>query len=298
MSRLAVRAAAKVNLHLEVLGTRRDGFHELRTLLQSIDLADELSAERAADGELELTVRPCTAAPRGDDNLVAAAARALWQATGRRDGARLELVKRIPTGAGLGGGSADAAAALVLLDRLWRLELGPDSLLELAAGIGSDVPFFLLGGLVLGVGRGAEVYPLPDLPPCGVVLVTPHVQVSTAEVYRRLDADGDWRAVDPTVYAYAAGVTGEVPWSRLRNDLEPVVAEGWPEVDEALARLRDLGESVRCAVTGSGSAVFALFERPGLATAAAESLTGGWRVHVGRTLARERARLVVEEIPA
>ncbi len=298
MSRLAIRAPAKINLHLEVLGRRPDGFHELRTLLQSIDLADELFAELAPDNELALSVRPREVAPDGDDNLVMRAARALWQASQRQPGARLELVKRVPAGAGLGGGSADAAAALVLLDRLWRLELGLERLLELAAGIGSDVPFFLLGGLALGVGRGSEVYPLPDLATLGLVLLTPRLAVPTPEVYRRLDAPGEWRPADPTVYAYVAGILGEPPWSRLRNDLEPVVVRDWPEVGEALDRLGSLCETVRCAVTGSGSAVYALFERPGAATAAAESLTGGWRVHVGRTLGRDRARLAVEEIPS
>jgi 4-diphosphocytidyl-2-C-methyl-D-erythritol kinase len=298
MSRLRVRAPAKINLHLEVLGRRPDGFHELRTLLQSIDLADDLTAEPAPDGELMLQVRPQEAAPAGDDNLVTAAARVLWAASGRKPGASLSLVKRIPTGAGLGGGSADAAAALVLLDRLWRLELGLERLLELAAGIGSDVPFFLVGGLALGVGRGSEVYPLPDPATLGLVLLTPRLAAPTPEVYRRLDAPSEWRPADPTVYAYAAGLIGEPPWSRLRNDLEPVVLEGWPEVGEALETLGSLGDTVRCAVTGSGSAVYALFERPGSATAAAESLAGGWRVHVGRTLGRDRARLAVEEIPS
>ncbi len=292
VSALAVTAPAKLNLHLQVLGRRADGFHEVRTLLQSIDLADELVAEPARAGLLELVVEPAGLVGAGQDNLVLRAARSLQEAVGVTPGARLTLRKRIPVGGGLGGGSADAAAALLLLDRLWGLALSPAQLLSLAAGLGSDVPFFLLGGLALGVGRGEELYPLPDLPALGVVVLAPPVEVATAEVYARLAARLTWNRPESTLYAFTVGLGGFPGWSDLYNDLEPVVVEGWPEVAEGLARLRDAG-GLHAAVTGSGAAAYAVFESPAAAAAAAGILPGPWRLHAGRLLSRGAARLTV-----
>ncbi len=286
-------AAAKINLHLEIIGRRPDGFHELRTVLSSIDLRDELWGEPAADGMLELVVEPDGAAPAGPENLVLRAAEALRAAAGTVAGARLGLVKRIPAGAGLGGGSADAAAALVLLERLWGLDLEPERLWDLAAGLGSDVPFFLSGGLALGVGRGEEILPLPDLEePLHLAVAWPGVEVSTPEVYRRLQAPLTWRRPEVTVkVAAAAGkVPGDLQW--MRNDLEPVVLAGWPQV-AAIREAMMATENGAVRITGSGGAVFGVFrsrreaeEAAGRAVAA-----GAATVHVGRTLRREDARI-------
>ena len=292
MTRLSVRAPAKINLHLEVLGRRHDGFHELRTLYQSIDLCDELTAEPAPEGVLELAVRPRGAAPYGDDNLVIMAARSLQQAAGRSFGARLELDKAIPAGGGLGGGSADAAAALVLLNELWGTGFGRGQLVPIAARLGSDVPFFLHGGLALGVGRGEEVYPLADLTPLHVVVGLPETAVSTPGVFRRLECELTWRAPDSNVYAFTAGWDPRPPWEALRNDLQPVVIAGWPEVAGALAELAR-HRPLLAAVTGSGSSVFAIFSDRGAAQEAAVAAGRILRIHLGTTLERSAARLNV-----
>jgi len=287
-----VRVPAKINLHLEILGRRDDGYHELRTLLQSVDLYDDLSGEATGDGGIRLSVEPAGAAPEGDDNLVVAAARRLAEATGCRSGAALWLRKRIPSGAGLGGGSADAAAALLLLADLWSLPRDPALLLPVASQLGADVPFFMVGGLALGVGRGDEVVALPDLPELGVVIVVPPVAVATAEVYRRLEAPSRWRRPTGAVYSMASGLVRQPCWHELRNDLEPIVVRGWPEVAAALDAL-DRDGALRAGVTGSGSAVFGLYPAAARARDAASRLGNRWRVHVGVTVARPVAGLEV-----
>ncbi len=292
---LAVTAPAKLNLHLQVLGKRPDGFHEVRTLLQSLDLADELVAESAPAGTLELKVEPAGSVGAGPDNLVLRAARSLLAAAGSTAGARLTLRKQIPVGGGLGGGSADAAAALVLLDQLWELDRSPAELLRLAAGLGSDVPFFLVSGLALGVGRGEELIPLGDLPELGVVVLAPAVEVPTAAVYGRIESGLTWNAPDPNLTPFTAGLGRFPAWHDLYNDLEPVVVEGWPQVAAALDQLRGVG-AYRAAVTGSGAAVYAVFESPAAAKNAAKTLVGSWRLHVGRILTREAARLTVRTV--
>ncbi len=287
-----VRVPAKLNLHLEILGRRDDGYHELRTLLQTVDLYDELSGEATGDGAVRLSVEPPGAAPEGEDNLVVAAARRLADATGCRRGATLGLRKRIPSGAGLGGGSADAAAALVLLAELWGLPRDPALILPLAAQLGADVPFFLVGGLALGVGRGDEVVALADLPELAVVVAVPPVAVATASVYRRLEAPAPWRRPSGAVYSVASGLVRQPSWRELRNDLEPVVVRGWPEVAAALAAL-DRDAALRVGVTGSGSAVFGLYPTGSRARDAASRLGPGYRVHVGVTVGRPAAGLEV-----
>lgn len=186
MTRLNVyRPHAKINLGLEVLGVRPDGFHDVRTVLQTVALCDTLEVHPAPS---EVTLR-CSdpALPAGEGNLVVKAARLLQAEFGIRAGARLELAKRIPSQAGLGGGSSDAAVALLALARLWKVDVDQDRLTELAARLGSDVPFFLVGGTALGVGRGEEVYPLPDAPGAHLVLAWGPSGMPTAEAYRLVD---------------------------------------------------------------------------------------------------------------
>ncbi len=285
---LIVRVPAKINLHLEVVGRRSDGYHELRTLFQSVDLRDTLWGWPAEEGRLDLEIEPEGSVGSGSDNLIVRAARALWREIGRRPGARLKLEKRIPVGGGMGGGSADAAGALILLDRLWSLDLLPSDLCRLAAELGSDVPFFLHGGLGFGVGRGEEVLPLDDLPPFGVLLLVPPVEVSTAEVFSRLQP-GPWKRQDDRVYAGITDGTPAIEWSAAFNDLERVVCEGWPLVGEALECVKRLGP-VFSTVSGSGATVFGVFDSVDMAAQAAVGLEGQWRIEVVRMLGRTGAR--------
>ena len=169
----------------------------------------------------------------------------------------------------------------------------PEVLHGLAATLGSDVPFFLRGGLALGVGRGDEVYPLPDLPcPLHVVVAAPPVEVPTAEVYGRLGRELTWRSREASVYAFTAGLVGEPCWEKFRNDLQPVVLEGWEVVANVVHTLRAC-RPLMTAVTGSGAAAFALFREYAEAARAATAVGSGCRVHLGHTLVRCSALLEV-----
>lgn len=254
--RLQVRAPAKINLDLRVLRRRPDGFHEVTTILQSVALHDTLSIT-ARRGPL--TVRSAAAAvPRDRDNLVWTAAAALWRALGRSGdpaGAAVVVRKRIPSAAGLGGASSDAASALRGLRSWWAPSVSRRLLEDVAARVGSDVPFFLRGGTVRAAGRGERLRRLPALERRWVVLAAPGFGVSTADAYRWWDLDGP----EP-------GAGGPVPapggWrrdpGRLRNDLEAPVARRHPEIGALAACLRSAG-ALHGALTGSGSVVFGLF---------------------------------------
>lgn len=285
LMRLTVRAHAKVNLDLRILGTRPDGYHELRTVFQSIELHDTLvCAERP--GPFSLKSRSA-AIPLDHTNLVWIAAASLWKALGRAGeptDTQVTLDKVIPLQAGLGGGSADAAAALLAFARLWGG--APLTLLrEIATGIGADVPFFLSGGTALGLGRGEEIYPLVDLPPHWIVVVQPAYGVSTAEAYTWYDEDR------------VAGVKEQrelqvlpVPWpsraAQMINDLEPPVVRRHPEITDIKARLKE-GGAVASAMSGSGSAVFGLFRtRPAAVRMLRPLAKGGAKTVLTRTLTR------------
>ena len=295
---LIVEARAKINLHLRILGSRDDGYHEVQTLMQTIDLADELRAVRAPTGVLELRVQPDGAVPQGDDNLVFQAADALRKRAGVAAGARIELVKKIPVGAGLGGGSSDAAATLVMLDTLWGLGVEPDVLEDIAAQLGSDVPFFLTGGLALATGRGEIVRPLSDLADCAVLVCLPAIAASTREVYGRFPDSPGLTSVSPetTVVRLAAALErpadGTPPWHRLKNDLEPLVVELWPEVGRVVDALKST-RPLHAALTGSGAAVFALFSDLDVAREAAVGLEDHWNVYITSTIGRAKGRPMV-----
>src|SRR3954470_2317859 len=284
--KLTVRAHAKVNLDLRVLGVRTDGYHELRTVFQAIELHDTLVC---SDRPGPFTLKCRTAGvPLDAGNLVWKAAAALWTALGRAGGIRdttITIEKKIPVEAGLGGGSADAAAALMGLARLWGGV--PMTLLRDVGGtIGADVPFFLSGGTALGLGRGEEIYPLVDLPPHFVVIVRPPFGVSTAEAYGWYDEDR------------ASGQRDEnrefqqlpVPWpsraAQMVNDLEPAVMRRHQEIGPLKQLLRDAGATA-AAMSGSGSAVFGLFRGRQAAEKAVKPLSrNGARALVTRTVSR------------
>ncbi|MDQ3346707.1 MAG: 4-(cytidine 5'-diphospho)-2-C-methyl-D-erythritol kinase [Acidobacteriota bacterium] len=284
-TRLMARAHAKVNLDLRVLGTRADGFHELRTVFQTIELHDTLTCIEQP-GPFALRCRT-PGIPLDDSNLVWRAGASLWRALGRDGEPRdttVAIEKVIPMQTGLGGGSADAAAALMGLGRLWGGV--PLTLLrEVASGIGSDVAFFLSGGTALGLGRGEEIYPLVDLPPHWIVVVRPAFGVSTAEAYAWYDEDRTAGLKEPRELQFLP-----VPWpsraAQMINDLEPPVVRRHPEITALKASLKEAG-ALAAAMSGSGSAVFGLFRsRPAAARCLKPLSKGGARVFLTRTLTR------------
>jgi 4-diphosphocytidyl-2-C-methyl-D-erythritol kinase len=283
--KLTTRAHAKVNLDLRVLGTRSDGFHELRTVFQTIELHDTLTfTDRRGPFAVKCRM---PAVPLDDTNLVWRAAAALWQALGRAGDpcdVMVTLEKIIPLQAGLGGGSADAAAALVGLARWWGGV--PLTLLrEVASGIGADVAFFLSGGTALGLGRGEEIYPLVDLPPHWIVIVHPPFGVSTAEAYAWYDDDRTAGLKETRELQILP-----VPWptraAQMINDLEPPVVRRHPEISAIKVSLREAG-AVASAMSGSGSAVFGLFRSRAAADRCVRPLSkAGNRAILTRTLTR------------
>ncbi len=265
--RQVFKAFAKVNLGLEVLGRRADGYHDVRTVLQTIGLADTLEVFPAREGIAFTCSDPSL--PTGEDNLVVKAARLVQREFGVRAGARLSLTKRIPSQAGLGGGSSDAAVALLATARLWKVEPDRQRLLKLAAGLGSDVPFFLCGGTALGVGRGEEVYPLPDGPSAHLVVAWPSCGMSTAVAYQLLEN----RLTAPREPHTIQTIVGDVVRGRLSerhlfNRFEEVAAlsETAREAEAVRRTLFAVG-ATRALMAGSGSAWVGFF--PGRAAALA-----------------------------
>lgn len=257
---------AKINLRLEVLRRRADGFHELRTVFQTIDLADEIDLLPGAPG-VALEVAEGASLPADESNLAWRAAAAFLTRWGRAgEGVRIRLRKRIPIGGGLGGGSSNAATVLAGMALLLGRHPGLERLSEVAAELGSDVPFFLHGGTALGTGRGELIQPLPDPdgPALEAWLAVPPVAVSTARVFAAHRV-----AVAPpdTVFGTAASASEEEtaplvppPWRALlgRNDLEPTCLALYPQVRAVYNRLSESG-AVAVRLSGSGSTIFALF---------------------------------------
>jgi 4-diphosphocytidyl-2-C-methyl-D-erythritol kinase len=282
---VTVRAFAKINLDLRILGLLSDGYHDVRTVLQSVRLHDTLTFTPTGGA----FVIDCDApgVPLNGRNLVWRAAalldRAARRGAGTPAGVHVALTKRIPAEAGLGGGSSDAAATLLALTRLWRLDVDLPSLLRLGASLGADVPFFLAGGTALGTGRGDDISPLTEPPRASVVIVKPPFGVSTPDAYRWCDEDGPprlsrrTRRLPSSWPAWAADV---------RNDLEAPVARRHPPIRRIVRTLGALGAHY-AAMSGSGSAVFGLFEDPAAALAAHAALVRrGWKAWATETVSR------------
>jgi 4-diphosphocytidyl-2-C-methyl-D-erythritol kinase len=282
-----VRAFAKINRSLRVVATRADGYHELRTIYQSIALHDTLTF-RSIRGPFELTCDD-PQCPTDDTNLVARAAAQMWNASGRGGAPRgiaIHLRKRIPMQAGLGGGSSDAAAALRVLAKRWRVT---DSQLRAAAvTLGADVPYFLEGGTMLGLERGDLLFPLHEPKAAWVVLAVPGFGVSTKEAFGWFDAASRSRGVvsphqpSPSLERAYQGIAAE-----MVNDLEAPVAERHPEVSRIISALRRAG-ATQAAMSGSGSAVFGLFSDRSAAAEALKRLpAGAFLTRSTRTLNRQ-----------
>ena len=284
---VTIRAHAKINLDLRVLGTRPDGYHELRTVFQSIALHDLVDCI-PRPGPLAIE---CDAAgvPLDQSNLVWRAASALWRALRRTGPVRdvlIRLHKRIPIQGGLGGGSADAAATMLALAKVWRVPVRPNQLVDLATTIGSDVAFFLSGGgTALGLGRGDEIYPLTDMPRHWIVLLVPGFGVSSSDAYEWYDAERDSGLAALREAQYVPG-----PWpsraAQMINDLEAPIARHHLEIDQMKLALRRSG-ALAAAMSGSGSTVFGLFQKRREAVDAVARLSGpGWRVLLTESLGR------------
>jgi 4-diphosphocytidyl-2-C-methyl-D-erythritol kinase len=259
LAKLRVRSLAKINLDLRVLNKRTDGYHDLRTIFQTVSLADsiEISYRR---GSTEININSNLNIP---DNLIVKAADSVLEATGVTGRLGFVLKKRVPLGGGLGGGSSNAAAVLLALPVLLRKRLRLGKLMELAASLGSDVPFFLLGGTAAGLGRGTELYPLPDLPNFPALLITPGLHVSTADAYRALD-----RKLTADVPSGIINDFQSVAWSiaearteaslSVENDFESVVFRQHPQLKSIKGKLLKLGARPAL-MSGSGSTIFGIF---------------------------------------
>lgn len=281
---LAVRCPAKINWMLRVLARRADGYHELDTVFQAVDLWDTVE------------IRPAQALTLGCDdpalptdarNLVLRAAERLRQRGRTASGAALYLRKAIPVGAGLGGGSSDAAGALLLCNRFWKLGLRPAELQPLAAELGADVPFFLSGGTARGTGRGDLIEPLEACESPPILLGCPPFGISTKEVFERLPP-----RLTPVENGVSLSAFSPHKWPEekdfgsLVNDLEPLVYEGWPELKNFRDALLEAGAS-GALLSGSGSTVYGVFPDERRLDEARRRLRGefvGWRLVATRAV--------------
>src|SRR5712664_1900025 len=296
MPEVRIPAFAKINLRLEILGKRADGFHQLRTIFQSISLKDELRLKSTRKPGIELRVagNDVLSGEPMKKNLVYRAVDALRRELKMKDGVAIELRKTIPAGRGLGGGSSDAAAALLGALRLARRKLPAARLIELAASLGADVPFFLLGGRALGVNKGDEIYPLQDIPKQHLLVVSPkEIHVPTPDAYRWLKAKPlrlTKSAANHKLFEFCA-LCWSAQGSGLSNDFERPVFRRHPRLDRIKQELLQRG-AAEASLAGSGSAVFGVFPNPAMARRAAVGFPHD-QTFVCETVSRDRyARLM------
>lgn len=275
-------APAKINLALDVLGLRYDYYHDVETVLHSVNLSDSIYIEEAPE-----TVFSCNDVdlPCGPGNLAYDALMLIKKYTGIRSGVRLHLLKRVPSGAGLGGGSADAAAVLRGLNRFWNLRLQRSELYWLAKQLGADVPFCLYGGAAFATGRGDVLEELPTLPESWIVIVKPVLSISTAKAYELVDERKHHRPVDVIGVrnAVSAG-NADMVWRRMGNVFEEPLFTVYPE----LRRIKETFERMRCPVlmSGSGSAFFVIVPKArdgGYIVDKMKEQEPGWKVLITKT---------------
>lgn len=281
-------AFAKINLGLRVLGRRPDGYHELRTVFQTITLHDELTFSARNDERIELVCAQPDI-PTDESNLVHRAAVALRARYRLRTGARIELRKRIPAGGGLGGGSTDAAVALLGLAHLWQVNTTGPELAALGAQLGADVPFFFTGGMALGTGRGTEISPLAERAKLCLLVVTPGVKIATADAYKALSAPALTKPNHPVKLPISRmeAIAARALADELINDFAPVIFRLEPEIARACAALLQAGARA-AALSGSGASVYGIFDsqQEQLRAQAALQDESSWQVFPCATLAR------------
>jgi 4-diphosphocytidyl-2-C-methyl-D-erythritol kinase len=304
MREIRIPAFAKINLRLDILGKRPDNYHELRTIFQTISLHDELRLRASKNSAISLTIQGNNTLSLEPvrKNLVYAAVDALRREIGIRSGVEIGLRKNIPAGRGLGGGSSDAAAALRGYLRLTRSTIPDGKLIEIAASLGADVPFFLFGGRALGIGRGDEIYPLPEIPRLTLLLVSPHdVHVPTPDAYRWLRASALtknraasklWKFCSLCWSLPAVAGAREIG---LSNDFEGPVFQRHPRLAGIKRALLQRG-ATEASLAGSGSAVFGVFPSPALARRAAVGFQDE-QTFVCESISRDRYLRKVQSAP-
>ncbi len=281
---------AKINLLLSILGKRDDGFHELFTVFQTVSLHDSLTFEMSNGLTLTSNLKYL---PTDERNLVIRAAKLLRQRFDINKGATVHLEKRIPSPGGLGGGSSNAAVALIGLKRLWQIDCDENDLNAIAAGLGSDVPFFLCGGTAMGIGRGELIEPLSDLAEQFVLIITPRVRVSTREAFKRIEAATlTNEALEHILRVCRLEAKSlDLHHSALKNDFEKSVFSAFPEIERVKMTLLELG-AVNAAMSGSGASIFAIFDKEETWQAAQEALDReiNWRKFAVSTVSRSAYR--------
>ncbi len=268
------------------MGQRSDGYHEIRTVYQSVALHDRLEISLRQPGHGVVVHCDDPQIPSGRRNSVYEACE-LWRKARRwRGGIQVRLAKRIPAGSGLGGGSSDAAVTILGLERLTGDRLGPAARFKLASRLGSDVPLFFRGGRILGRDRGQRLYPLGDLPPRKCLIIFPGFAVSTAEAYREADRMLTKNRRGHSMDKFGAWSQFSLDkWGPAENDFEQVVFARWPELARLKAQLIRAGAEI-ASLTGSGSAVYAIFASARQLARASKLIPRGWQTFRTRTLPR------------
>lgn len=275
-------APAKINLFLHVIGRRPDGFHELQTVFQFLDFADQLSFDVRDDAEIKLEGDHCGVSP--EQNLVYKAAKRLQAFSGCQQGATITINKYLPSGAGIGGGSSDAATTLMGLNHLWRCHLSEGQLADIGAALGADVPVFVRGRSAFAEGIGERLQPL-DLPEPAYLLLKPATNISTAEIFSHEELT---RTTSPIkIAAFLSGAT------RTRNDCLPIVEKLYPEIGDARAWLNQYGAAK---LTGTGACLFAEIESDSLADQALQDAPAKWQLIKARAMNRSSAHIALADI--
>ncbi len=287
---------AKINLGLRILGKRPDGFHDLCTIFQTISLHDTLTFREADVLTLSSSIKYL---PVDDRNLIIRAGRKLIELTGSEHGAAVHLKKRIPSPGGLGGGSSNAAVALLGFNKLWELGLSIEDLHSIGAELGSDVPFFLYGGTAIGTGRGTEIEPVADIAIENMVLIAPNVRVSTRDAFARLGADCLTSAVSASILLNCRFEAEQDDTSQLSliNDFEKPVFEAHPEIGRAKGKLLELG-AAKAAMSGSGSSVYGFFDNKETRQTALKALDEkvNWRSFAVAAISRSNYRDALKQV--
>jgi 4-diphosphocytidyl-2-C-methyl-D-erythritol kinase len=289
--RFTIPAFAKINWELRVLGRRPDNLHELQTIFQTVTLCDHLTFSRSDDESISLHCDTTALdIPMDHTNLVHRAALILKEEYSVRIGAHIKLDKHIPSAAGLGGGSSDAAVALIGLARLWEINIDKDKLCELGARLGADVPFFFYGGTALGFGTGTEIVPIDDASHTHLLIVTPNVRINTVEAYKSLNAPALTK-VEEDIMLRVSRAEAKIKGSLLDvlyNDFEAEILSKNPEIERVRDKLLKLGAG-SAMLAGSGSSFFGLFDNIEIRDFAMNTIRSseaGWRVFACEPLKR------------